>query len=402
MIMPIKINSACIIISFVLWLFVKEFVHIKYLFYNDLAKAFYIFYFIHVVSILYSENLPYALNSVFERKISYILLPVMLINKERILGLKYLLFRVFYLSTTFAILYCTYSSFHDLLFMESEINIFEKFSYKSFSSHIEIQPIYFSFLVIISFLLILRDIFFNFNLEFIPNKKVYVLCISIFMLIIHYFSIIFLSSRTEIIAFLVFVFLFIFSLAKRKNFFFRGIILISVISAISFFFIIINDINRERFSEMIDFKSDYTSDKWGGRSFRLYKWKYSLELWEKNIFFGTGIGDFQIELNKIYDQYRFSMALDGNYNSHNQYIQTLATLGIPGLIALVYIYLILIKSYRNHGDWVILAFSIVCLISMLTESMLERNKGLIPFVFFSIVLHTYSEKFERIVSRKIV
>ena len=93
------------------------------------------------------------------------------------------------------------------------------------------------------------------------------------------------------------------------------------------------------------------------------------------------IKDYVIEtLNNQNSSYK--TALKREYNFHNQYLQTLAAIGVFGLILFCYIlYAPFVLSIRNK-DYFFVLFLVIVAFSFLTESMLERQAGTSFFPFF--------------------
>jgi O-antigen ligase len=96
----------------------------------------------------------------------------------------------------------------------------------------------------------------------------------------------------------------------------------------------------------------------------------------------VGTGDEQDELQRVYLNRKFYLAAHYNkFNAHNQYIQLAIGTGLIGLG------LIFIASgwsfWRLRSSRLFLYALTAVLIAMLTESMLETNKGCL---IFSIVV----------------
>ena len=137
-----------------------------------------------------------------------------------------------------------------------------------------------------------------------------------------------------------------------------------------------NEVNRSRYSEMVNLKGTYQSDRWGGRALRIQKWKHTLTCYLQFPVLGTGAGDFQKELLDTYRQNQFSPGLEHRFNSHNQYLQTLATLGPLGLALLLAWFLIPLRWHWEDRHWLGIAAVLLVAASMVTESLLERQKGI--------------------------
>lgn len=137
-----------------------------------------------------------------------------------------------------------------------------------------------------------------------------------------------------------------------------------------------NKVNQSRYKEMVNLKGTYQSDRWGGRALRIQKWKYTLQCYLQFPLVGTGAGDFQKELLNIYRQNDFVPGFDNRFNSHNQYLQTLATLGPLGLALLLACLFLPLRWHWQDRYWLGIATVLLVAASMLTESLLERQKGI--------------------------
>lgn len=137
-----------------------------------------------------------------------------------------------------------------------------------------------------------------------------------------------------------------------------------------------NTINRTRVGEMMDLKADYSTNHRGSGPLRIALWKNTLKCYASNPIFGTGVGDFQDDIRKVYRQNKLEIGYVNQFNSHNQYLQTLATLGPLGLLLLLMILLYPLWQAWKHQQWEALMVFVILLMSMVSESTLERQKGL--------------------------
>ena len=74
-------------------------------------------------------------------------------------------------------------------------------------------------------------------------------------------------------------------------------------------------------------------------SIRILVWSFSLNLIKSNPIIGVGTGDIKDELIKLYKKEGYPILVKRQYNSHNQYLQTAAALGIPTLIVLLLMFI---------------------------------------------------------------
>lgn len=185
-----------------------------------------------------------------------------------------------------------------------------------------------------------------------------------------------LSSRMAMLTGLAMVGVFLLILIRLGQFRWWMTVGLAFLVLLPWLLIQANSVNRSRVSEMVDLQADHTTNRWGGRSLRVAKWKNTLECYAENPILGTGAGDFQTELNQVYRRNGLETGYINQFNSHNQYLQTLATLGPLGLFLLLLGFLYGLWWAWKDQKWEALMVFVIILSSMLTESMLERQKGL--------------------------
>jgi O-antigen ligase len=132
-----------------------------------------------------------------------------------------------------------------------------------------------------------------------------------------------------------------------------------------------------------------------GVQFRLLEWRFTSEILNENHGWMTGVGPANAQdlLNKKYislDMY-VGEPSHGNhgflgYNTHNQFLGTVLKTGVFGLMALLFTCFTLIKMAWQKKKRLI-SFIVILLITWLfTESVLERQYGIIIFTFFPLFL----------------
>ena len=136
-------------------------------------------------------------------------------------------------------------------------------------------------------------------------------------------------------------------------------------------------------------RADEMGNPYNGTLQRLVVWQTSCELAGDNLPFGTGTGDITDELCKRYEEKGYTYILDKRLNCHNQYLQHLVGLGIPGLLALlVFVFLPLWEAIRQkdfaQGMWWVIVVG-----NLLVESMLETRAGsnFIPLMAALLLLY---------------
>lgn len=127
-----------------------------------------------------------------------------------------------------------------------------------------------------------------------------------------------------------------------------------------------------------------------GTALRVYQIRIFTEMMSEHSVFLTGFGleasqeqiHKKAEQHKVYDGY-------GDFNFHNQYIQTFAELGILGFLLLLSMLYVTVKNACNHKDFLHITFAITMIILFLTESLFCRQRGITFFIILYCLFNTY-------------
>lgn len=131
-----------------------------------------------------------------------------------------------------------------------------------------------------------------------------------------------------------------------------------------------------------------------GTSLRLLFWKFAFEIQSQHKGWLTGMntGDFQDALNKKYIEtnlYTGNPELHDTgylgYGPHNQYVEVLFSMGIIVLFLFLYILIYYFKNALRQGNYMGTQVMLLFLFFFFTESVLSVNKGIVPFVFFTVL-----------------
>jgi O-antigen ligase len=120
---------------------------------------------------------------------------------------------------------------------------------------------------------------------------------------------------------------------------------------------------------------------------RLVKWQSALDVIRDNWLFGVGSGDVQDELNKQYEAHDFQAGITEQFNTHNQFLQTWVGTGLMGLAVFIATLIVSVAKairLKNHFFLLFMALFVIC---CLTESMLERQFGILFYVIFSSLFY---------------
>lgn len=109
---------------------------------------------------------------------------------------------------------------------------------------------------------------------------------------------------------------------------------------------------------------------------RLILWSAGKEIIAENPATGVGLGDTDDEVNKILVRDKNEKLF--NYNLHNQYLDYWVTYGTIGLLVFLFVLVMPLKQ----PDILFRIFILIVGVSLLTEAMLLRQKGLVFFLLF--------------------
>ena len=128
---------------------------------------------------------------------------------------------------------------------------------------------------------------------------------------------------------------------------------------------------------------------------RLNLWRNSVLIWENHPFIGTGLGDFKRDNQKLIAEGRSINDSIGVYgHAHNIYFDSLATMGLLGLFAVIVAIVVLpfrffLRHWRQaQGEWPRF-YALGGMLSVagfatfgLTEHWLGRNPFVNPYIFY--------------------
>lgn len=379
----LKLNNLFSILLIVAWLF-----QFKLAMQSKLIRFFLAFYTLHVIGVFYSSDLDQAFFEL-EKKIGFLLFPIALLGIPRIEKKHFTIILIGFVASCFvATLVCVSNATLQYLSTAS----FDHFFYFPLAEIIRMHPIYLAMYTCLA-------VFVTVHLYFKEDFCLYRFRILLFAGIIGYFSLILflLSARTVTVAFCIIAVVSIIVYFFRKKQLFIGVGTIAALLVFASSLIYFIPTNLERFKEAINYKSQYSIEKqYGGRSTRELIWSCSFQVIKKNILIGVGTGDAQDELLKCYQldmdkNWALLYRPEYQYNAHSQYLQTFIDLGIVGVLAFLACLVVPAIIAIKYNDYLLLSFVILFSLACSTESMLELNKGIVFFSFFSsLFLNRYN------------
>ena len=130
-------------------------------------------------------------------------------------------------------------------------------------------------------------------------------------------------------------------------------------------------------------KSSRQNPTWGSLAGRIDLWRASIHAFGKKPVFGWGTGSILHAVD--YGFNKNNSPLEGkNMKPHNQYMYTLLTLGVTGLILLIFLYVYLIVKTKSWKIQMFRIFVIVLVVNFLANNSLESQLGQNLFVFFTL------------------
>jgi O-antigen ligase len=343
-----------------------------------IALLFISVYIIHIVGLIHSNNIHQAFFEL-EKKFSLLLFPIsfLLTPKLNQREIKIILMS-FVISCLLTVIYCfLIASYSFIIYGDYSIFYYHKFS-GIVGMHANYLSIYLIFSIAILVFINSKNILLTNHLE-----KIFFYI----ALIILTSAIILLSGRTQIsLLFVGSSILMIYKLTKNNKFsssIIKIVVLLSSLLIVIFF----SPFIKERFKSAINYNNEYSLDKkWGEGQMRYLMWSSALELIKREPFMGVGTGDVQDELQKKYIEnnfYSLTFFKETRFNAHNQFLETTIGLGILGIILFILsIIFPLILSFKQKNilyGFFLIHFAISCL----TESLLERQNGIVFFALFN-------------------
>ncbi|MBB3699817.1 O-antigen ligase family protein [Flammeovirga yaeyamensis] len=262
-------------------------------------------------------------------------------------------------------------SFHTYLEMRDP----SVFFYHELSEVINFNAIYLSLIIASSV------IFYVSNLKY-THHLLYIILPTIIIIL--------LSSKNVIVLYLIILFYFLIKqLYLKKRIVFTLLFLLTCL-------IINSNFLQKRFLNLkkIDyhkvlFEDDVRDMKVPDISIRLFQIRVTGEILKENpkiFLFGTGIGSskFKELILQKYDKYKLTHYRKTNtfISIHNQFIYTLFELGVLGLFLLLFTFaFFILKAIKTKNTFLLVLMMIFMSLS-LTEMVLERQKGIICFIFF--------------------
>lgn len=344
---------------------------------DPLSKILLCYFVVEIMGLTYTEtsNFNYGMQ-ILEKHIGFVFIPICFLNFTVTSKLRNYFLWSFIITCLVATMICIAGSIKASLTVYNQFYNDWMFSHDRFAEYIGLQPVYFALYLSFASLIIVDSLLYGWN-KF-SKLKTWLLAI----LFIYFLAVIInLGGRTVIISLMAIIIFLIFSQAYQKKSF-KMLWIASLIPIIFASFVFLQPTIRIRFMDML--KSNYSETNYGSYFARLNIWIPGIEVIKENFWLGVGTGDSQAELDKKFLKYNY---LEGVriFNMHNQYLQTFLSHGVIGFFLLLLCFLVQIKDGYQKGNLLYFSFIFLFMGACLTESMLNRNKGIIFFLIFSFI-----------------
>ena len=378
--MPLTVfgGNLIIVIICVLWLFSGNYKSkFDQIINNKLMLASIIFFCIHLVGLLWTEDLAWGLHIVHKMWYFIGLFPILytIVRKDYISH--YISAFLLAISITEV---CSYLVWFEVIepFKNATVE-----NPTPFMSHISYNPI-----LAFAIYLVLHEIFFN--------KKITNLVFALysFFAISMTINMFITGGRAGQVMFFAMIAIIIFQFFNTQKI--KALFLISfLIPGIFFTAYTTSDLFQERVDAAVKNSLFYSENKASSVGLRI---TFALNSWEvikKNPIIGVGTGDFPIEYKKI--NKINTPGLPNTTNPHNMYVLVAMELGALGVISMLSIFYYQIKLSFNSSNKFIRDFGITLpllfLVIMCSDSYLLGHYTTLIFVFFSSFLYKDFEKY---------
>jgi O-antigen ligase len=370
----IAITNAIGVLIILLWLIERDFKNKFYIIKNNkFALVVIAFILIHIVGLLYSQDIKWALH-ILKKEAILILIPIFItiVKKEHI---KYYILSFMMAMSISEIL--SYAIWFEIVSLDG-VNPNNP---TPFMSHISYNPfLAYSIYILIFFAL--------FDKSISKSSKI-VSVIFIVTMSINMFITAGRGGQVVLFVLLILMFFIYFRGSFFKSFF------ISVISIVLVFFIAYSssDLFKQRVDQTVNSIERLMSFKKGevlksSLNLRVGFNINSFNIWMDNFLFGVGSGDFPNEYKKINETSKYKTLYD-TVQPHNMYLLVAVQSGLVGLMILLYMLYLQIKTALIVHDFyrpLRIGLPIMFFVMMFSDSYLLGHFTTMLFILFSSIL----------------
>lgn len=342
---------------------------------NKWFWLFELLYFIHLIGMMYTSNLPSGLFDL-EVKFSIFIFPMILCSRPLKVEQINQILKVFCVAAILASI--AMLSRATFLFVTKGEN---DFFYEVFS--FLIHPSYLSMYINFLLVWILLGLFGKGEIR-ANLRTLYSWILIIFFSIIN----VLLSSKIGMLSMLILFFCFgIYYITLTKKYIVGAFAILIFISAILFSSIYIPAIeHRVSFAIAALTKNEIKKTSDESSEVRMLIWKTANEIIRDHPIIGVGTGDAKDVLLNEYAKRGMTGAIAHKLNAHNEFYQIFISLGIVGFFILLASLFFPLYQAIKAKKLIISLFLLLIIFNFLPESMLETQAGVMFYAFFNSLL----------------
>ncbi len=338
-----------------------------------LVILFVSYYILHIIGLLYSSNLDFGMFDL-EVKLSILVFPLLFATMpsfpmEKMRKVLYAFIGGCFVAGMICLIHAIY-----MYLFHGENNFF----YFYFS--ILLHPGYFSMYLNFSIAILLYQLLYRHDSVGSFYKWVFRFLILFFSLLI-----ILLSSKSGIICIAGLLLLTTFYLIIIKKKFLPAIIILAIMGLVTMNIKLIapNVYAQFVYSRQVMENEELNPKSKQSTQVRLLIWEAAMDIAQEHFLFGVGTGDVKDILSKKYEEKGISHALARGLNAHNQFMQTLITLGVIGLMLLLCSIAMPFFVAFKERNYVYIFFILIIVLHFAVESVLEVQAGVVFYTFFN-------------------
>lgn len=311
------------------------------------------------------------------RQSALLIMPILLsLTNLHIAKYKLMLLQVFAITCTVVVLYLYADALYTIIYFHLPVSSLftTAFTNHNFSLPVELHATYLSMYVVLSAM-----VFLFLLIQPVSKKKQLFLSTCIIILLA---GLIQLTSRAAVIALLLttvagFAF---FLLEGKRKWLATGITLAVSVTAV--LFVIQNDAFKQRY--ISELKNDIANQPVSDEMLepRIVRWQLALGLVKQAPIFGHGNGAEKKLLKEKYFEHRLYISFIRNFNAHSQYLSFLIRCGAAGLLVFLTVLGFAFRKAFKKKDFLFFSFLVLIAVVSVSENILDVNKGVFFYSFF--------------------
>lgn len=384
---PMILNNIAIIGLLIVSIFKLKYYRRKF---NMIEVIFVLLFLLGVVSIFFAADKIATLKSL-EKSLVFLAFPLIFSSIKLTKKQLEKILILFALSTLIILSFAFILAIYNVV-INGSVNIFNPenlvlenlLRYHRLSNTVGFHPTYLS--IYTAFSIIILGSYLSQNFQIINNKLGILLIGSLIILTCGLYA---LNTFSVIFAVFLFLILVILFHSRRVN-----LIFLTVLASFGVMLIFYSKSrNNVDVNKLVnyEFYEPTTSVKWNSVNSRLALWDCAVEVITENAPFGTGKGNGRKSLVAKYENKGFVLGIERQYTSHNMFLTFGIELGFLGIILFLILIIQLFKISIKSKALILLGLTVLLCTVSLTEEVLELNKGIVFFSFFSLILSTNSK-----------